>query len=105
VTEVAHPPGLWPIPGDGVLARQGDLILLVQHGGLTDRMLDLLADVACTSGDGRQFADQVTKALDTDADAAGDGADAEGQGGAPAPAVVAFGLAGRGLAAAVYGAA
>ena len=41
-------PGLWPIHGDGVLARQGDLVLLIHPAGgaFTDRLLDLLAGAA-----------------------------------------------------------
>jgi hypothetical protein len=45
VSEGGVLPGLWPIPGDGVLARQGDLILLIHPAGgaFTNRLLDLLA--------------------------------------------------------------
>lgn len=45
MTEYGVLPGLWPIHGDGVLARQGDLVLLIHPAGgaFTDRLLDLLA--------------------------------------------------------------
>ena len=36
--------GLWSVPGDGVLARQGDLILLsaIDERGLVEKLLDSL---------------------------------------------------------------
>jgi hypothetical protein len=101
VTEHGVLPGLWPIHGDGVLARQGDLVLLIHPAGgaFTDRLLDLLADAARASATGLRFTDQVSAEFDTDA-AAADAADAADQQG---PAVVAFGPAGDGTAVAVYG--
>ena len=91
-------PGLWPIQGDGVLARQGDLILLIHPAGgpLTDRLLGLLADAARTGASGPQFTDLVSAEFDADA-ATADTAAEHG------PAVVAFGPAGGGTAVAVYG--
>ncbi len=87
-----HPAGLFPVPGDGVLARRGNLILLcslsVSH--LADRLLDLLEQTADAGGDGRQFADAVAAVVEqTDAQ---DG-----------PAVLAFGPAGPGVAVTVSG--
>jgi FHA domain len=98
VVNDAMQPGLWPIPGDGVLARQGDLVLLVYPAGgsFTDRLLDLLADSSRTGRDGRQFADLVWSAVD--ADAAEARADNE-----QAPAVVAFGPDHDGMAVVSYG--
>jgi hypothetical protein len=99
VTERGVLPGLWPIHGDGVLARQGDLILLIHPAGgaFTDRLLDLLADVARAGGDGLRFTDLVSAEFDADAAFADTAADQHG------PAVVAFGPAGGGTAVAVYG--
>jgi FHA domain len=98
VTEHGVLPGLWPIHGDGVLARQGDLVLLIHPAGgaFTDRLLDLLANTARAGHDGLRFTDQVSAEFDADAAAA----DPAGQQG---PAVVAFGPAGGGTAVAVYG--
>lgn len=100
MTEQAILPGLWPIPGDGVLARQGDLVLLIHPAGgaFTDRLLSLLTEVARTGGDGLRFTGLVSAEFDRDA-AAADSASAQ-----PGPAVVAFGPAGHGTAIAVYGA-
>jgi hypothetical protein len=83
-------PGLFPVPGDGVLARHGDLILLcsLEVSQTADDLLDLLEQIAATHGDGRQFADAIADALDSD----------EG-----APSVLAFGPAGSGLAVTVSG--
>ena len=52
-------PGLWPIQGDGVLARQRDLVLLMHPvgGPLADRLLGLLADAARAGDGGRRFAE------------------------------------------------
>jgi hypothetical protein len=99
VTEHGVLPGLWPIHGDGVLARQGDLVLLIHPGGgvFTDRLLDLLADAARAHATGLRFTDRVSAEFDADAAAA----DLTGQQG---PAVVAFGPADGGTAVAVYGA-
>jgi hypothetical protein len=98
VTEHGVLPGLWPIHGDGVLARQGDLVLLIHPAGgaFTDRLLDLLADAARARATGLRFTDLVSAEFDTDA-AAADTADQHD------PAVVAFGPAGDGTAVAVYG--
>jgi hypothetical protein len=99
VSERGVLPGLWPIHGDGVLARQGDLVLLIHPAGgaFTDRLLDLLADAARTGQSGLRFTELVSAEFDADATAAGGGADQ------PGPAVVAFGPAGAGTAVAVYG--
>ena len=98
MTEHGILPGLWPIQGDGVLARQGDLILLIHPAGgpFTDRLLELLADAARTRANGLHFTDQVSAEFDADATAADTAA-------GPGPAVVAFGPAGGGTAVAVYG--
>jgi FHA domain len=91
-------PGLWPIHGDGVLARQGDLVLLIHPAGgaFTDRLLDLLAAAARAGESGLRFTELVSAEFDADASAADLTA---GHG----PAVVAFGPAGGGTAVAVYG--
>jgi FHA domain len=91
--------GLWSVPGDGVLARQGDLILLsaIDERGLLDSLLDLLAKTSQAGGDGRRYVDAVEDLIESDETwGAGD----EGQ---PGPAVVAFGPAGAGLAVTVSG--
>ncbi|HTX27715.1 MAG TPA: FHA domain-containing protein [Streptosporangiaceae bacterium] len=90
-------PGLWPIHGDGVLARQGDLVLLVHPAGgpFTDRLLDLLARAARAGESGRRFADLIC--AEYEADAASAAGNEEG------PAAVAFGPVGGGTAVAVYG--
>jgi len=99
VTERGILPGLWPIHGDGVLARQGDLVLLIHPAGgaFTDRLLDLLADAARAGADGLRFTDLVSAQFDADAAAADTAADQ------PGPAAVAFGPVGGGTAVAVYG--
>jgi hypothetical protein len=99
VTEYGVLPGLWPIQGDGVLARQGDLVLLIHPAGgsFTDRLLELLAEAARTGASGLHFTDRVSAEFDADATAAHTAA-------GPGPAVVAFGPAGDGTAVAVYGA-
>lgn len=91
-------PGLWPIHGEGVLARQGDLVLLVHPAGgaFTDRLLDLLAKTARVGGSGRSFADLISAEFESDA-ATPTAGDDEG------PAAVAFGPAAGGTAFAVYG--
>jgi hypothetical protein len=91
-------PGLWPIQGNGVLARQGDLVLLVHPAGgaFTDRLLDLLADAAQAGQSGRGFADLIAAELESYA-AAGTA------GGEHDRAAVAFGPAGRGTAVTIYG--
>ncbi len=91
-----HPPGLWPVPGDGVLARYGNLVLLssLDSGQFVDLLLDKLGQVAASSGDGREFADQVAVALESQAPSD------EADGGA---SVLAFGAVGSGLAVTVSG--
>jgi hypothetical protein len=91
-------PGLWPIHGDGVLARQGDLVLLIHPAGgaFTDRLLDLLASTARAGESGLRFTDLISAEFDADASAATTAAE---QG----PAVVAFGPVGGGTAMAIYG--
>jgi hypothetical protein len=97
VTEYGVLPGLWPIHGDGVLARQGDLVLLIHPAGgaFTDRLLDLLGEAARAGANGLRFTDLVSAQFD----AAGTDAAAD----QPGPAVVAFGPVGGGTAVAVYG--
>ena len=91
---VSHPPGLWPVPGEGVLARHGNLILLssLDSGQFVDVLLDLLEQVSAAGGDGRQFTDQLAALLES---GEADGADAH--------SVLAFGAAGSGLAVIVSG--
>jgi FHA domain len=91
-------PGLWPIHGDGVLARQGDLVLLIHPAGGTfaDLLLDLLTDAAPAGQDGLGFTNLIAAEFDADA-AAANMAD-------PSPSVVAFGPDGAGgTAVALYG--
>jgi hypothetical protein len=92
-------PGLWPIPGDGVLARQGDLVLLIHPAGgaFTDRLLNVLTDAARADQSGRRFADLVAGEFDADADRA------DAVSGQQPPAAVAFGPAAAGTAVAMYG--
>jgi hypothetical protein len=99
VTEQGILPGLWPIQGDGVLARQGDLVLLIHPAGgpLTDRLLSLLADAARAGQSGLRFTELVSAEFDADAAAPESAADQHGS------AVVAFGPVGGGTAVAVYG--
>jgi FHA domain len=87
-----HVPGLFPVPGDGVLARRADLILLcsLEDSQVADGLLDLLEQSAAAGGDGREFTDAIADALE--AAAAG-------------PSVLAFGRSGSGLAVTVSGAA
>jgi hypothetical protein len=98
VTERGVLPGLWPIHGEGVLARQGDLVLLIHPagGGFTDRLLDLLAAAARAGDSGLRFTELVSAEFDAHAVAADTTA---GHG----PAVVAFGPVGGGTAVTVYG--
>src|SRR6516162_863976 len=98
VSEHGVLPGLWPIHGDGVLARQGDLVLLIHPAGgaFTDRLLDLLAAAARAGESGLRFTDMVSAEFDADASAATAAAEY-------GPAVVAFGPVGGGTAVAVYG--
>ncbi|MBO0770155.1 MAG: hypothetical protein J2P35_01715, partial [Actinobacteria bacterium] len=90
--------GLWSIPGEGVLARQGSLVVLsgIDEPGFLEKLLDLLAS-ASPGGNGRAFADAVGNTVE-----AGQGW-GSGQPGQPGPAVVAFGPAGAGLAVTVAG--
>ena len=85
-------PGLWPIHGDGVLARQGELVLLVHPAGgaFTDRLLDLLASAARAGESGRRFAYLISEEYESDASAA------QAADGGEGPAAVAFGPAGGG---------
>jgi FHA domain len=87
-----HAPGLFPVPGDGVLARRGDLILLcsLEDSQAADDLLDLLEQIASVGGDGRQFTDAIADALEF---------------AVAGPAVLAFGPSGSGLAVTVSGAA
>jgi FHA domain len=99
VTDHGVLPGLWPIQGDGVLARQRDLVLLIHPAGgaFTDRLLDLLTEAAGAGESGIGFVDRISAEFDADAAAAEAAGDEHG------PAAVAFGPAGRGTAAIVYG--
>lgn len=101
-----HLAGLWPVPGDGVLARRADLVLLAssESNRLVESLLDVIDQMAAAGGDGRALTDAVAAALD---DAAGAAA---GPGGGPASgaaegeaAVLAFGPAGAGLSLLVTG--
>ena len=85
-----HASGLFPVPGDGVLARHGDLILLcsLEDSQAADDLLDLLEQVAAAGGDGRQFTSAVADVLE-----------AVDRG----PSVLAFGPSGPGLAITVSG--
>jgi hypothetical protein len=85
-----HVPGLFPVPGDGVLARRADLILLcsLEDSQVADDLLDLLDQIAAAGGDGREFTDAIADLLE--AAAAG-------------PSVLAFGRSGSGLAVTVSG--
>jgi hypothetical protein len=62
-----HAPGLFLVPGDGGLARYGDLILLcsLEDSQAADALLDLLEQSAKAGGDGRQFTDAIADALET----------------------------------------
>ncbi len=93
--------GLRSISGDGVLARQGHLVLLssLADDGLVGTLLELLSEIAEAGGNGRRLADVVEDALQSD-DTLG-----AGRGHQPGPAVVALGPVGVGLAAVVCGSA
>jgi FHA domain len=97
VSEGGVRPGLWPIRGDGVLARLGDLVLLIHPAGgaFADRLLDLLTGAARDGQDGVGFTNLVSAELDADAIAANP-AD-------PGPAAVAFGPVSAGTAVVLYG--
>jgi hypothetical protein len=98
MSEDVRRPGLWPVPGDGVLARQGDLVLLASIGdhAVIDALTSLLTEVAEVGGGGLQLVSAVEDALAARAS----GPDGSTQ---PGPAVVAFGPAGAGLAVTVCG--
>jgi len=84
--------GLRPIPGDGVLSRHGELVVLCSaaedRAQLVDAVLAAHEQVAHAGGDGMALADRLEAVL---ADAAGD------------LGAVAFGPAGDSLAVAVFG--
>jgi hypothetical protein len=99
VNESSGRQGLWAIPGDGVLARQGDLVLLstIDERGLLDKLLGLLAETSGSGGDGRRFADAVEGLIESDETWGG------ARGGQPVPAIITVGPAAAGLAVAVSG--
>jgi hypothetical protein len=99
VNQCVNRQGLWSVPGDGVLARQGDLILLsvIDERGLVERLLDSLAKTSEGGGDGRRFADAVEDLVESDETWDG------GHEGEPGPAVIAIGPEGGGLAVIVSG--
>jgi hypothetical protein len=101
VNESVSRQGLWSVPGDGVLARQGDLILLsaVDERGLVEKLLDSLAKTSEGGGDGRRFADAVEDLVESDETWSG------GNEGQPGPAVIAIGPACAGLTVTLSGAA
>ncbi len=89
---------LWSIPGDGVLARQGNLVLLtsIEDRGFAESLLDLLTRTNEAGGDGRALADAIGAAVERH----------QSWGGSQVgPSIVAFGPAGSGLAFTVSGAA
>lgn len=92
--------GLWPVPGEGVLAREGDLVLLasITDADFADSLVALLGVAAGASGDGRQLASVVE-------DAVARSATWPAAAGAPSRAAVAFGPLSTGLILAVCGAA
>ena len=99
VNQCVNRQGLWSVPGNGVLARQGDLILLsaIDERGLVEKLLDSLAKTSERGGDGRRFADAVEDLVESDEAWSGDH---EGE---PGPAVIALGPEGDGLAVIVSG--
>ncbi len=101
MSEANHPPGLWPVLGDGVLARHGHLILLssLESGQFVDVMLDLLEQAAAMGGDGRQFTDQIAGVLESDEAAEMVAADEAESG----PSVLAFGTTDMGMSVVVSG--
>jgi FHA domain len=99
VNQCVNRQGLWSVPGQGVLARQGDLILLsaIDERGLVEKLLDSLAKTSEGGGDGRRFADAVEDLVESDETWS------RGHEGGPGPAVVAIGPEGDGLAVIVSG--
>src|ERR1700684_3767208 len=99
VNERVDRQGLWSVPGNGVLARQGDLILLsaIDERGLVEKLLDSLAKTSEGGGDGRRFADAVEDLVESDETWDG------GHEGEPGPAVIAVGPEGDGLSVIVSG--
>lgn len=57
---------LWSMPGDGVLARQGSLVLLVSIDDheFADSLLELLVRVSEKGGDGRALADAISAQIE-----------------------------------------
>lgn len=85
-------PGLHPVTGDGVVSRQGELILLCSaddrtNSAVVDELLTAHAEVAQSGGDASALADRVSDVL-------------QAVGGA---SVVVFGPAGRSVIIAVFG--
>jgi hypothetical protein len=96
----SHPPGLWFVPGDAVLARSGSLILL--SSAAEDGFLDeLLGGLACLNklldGLAHEFDNLIEDAINNY------GAGQTGRWGEQDPAVVAIGPARQGLTATVSG--
>lgn len=89
---------LWSIPGSGVLARQGSLVLLtsIDDHSFAESLLDLLARVSKDGGDGRALADAI--GAQTEEHHSWGGSEA-------GPAIVSFGPAGDGMAVSVFGSA
>ncbi len=90
---------LRPLPGDGLLARYGELVLLCDASERYDAqipvLLDVITEVASGGGDGRRFGRRLAGLL------GGAGLDDEDA----FPALCAFGPSGTGLAVLVHGAA
>ena len=87
---------LWSIPGDGVLARQGNLVLLssIDDRGFAESLLELMSRTAGAGGDGRALADAIGAAVEGH----------QSWGGLQlGPAILAFGPSGAGLAFTVSG--
>jgi FHA domain len=99
VNESVNRLGLWSVPGNGVLARQGDLILLsaIDERGLVEKLLDSLVKTSRGGGDGRRFTDAVEDLIESDVTWGGAH---EGQ---LEPAVIAIGPVGAGIAVIVSG--
>ena len=99
VNQCVNRQGLWSVPGNGVLARQGEMILLsaIDERGLVEKLLDSLAKTSEGGGDGRRFADTVEDLVESDETWS------HGHEGGPGPAVIAIGPEGDGLAVIVSG--